>query len=1122
MSEIDVAAAGVFRPLSSTALSSTALTTRVVADAFQLAIRKEDDFHESKVAIEQLEFASFAVGGLAAAARQPTGGQVRASSTVTLPLTDSAGGSRSVQQVVTLFGPGDVRGIDPAQIVRRYPAPGATTAEEVVLAHVEFDRPELPWQFSAAEASGKLRPWVTLIVVEKAQVQWEAAGARLPVLRVPLSELPNLDEAHLWSHAQVPRNEAVPLQVRLSPAWAPVNLSRLLSPRILRQDTDYLAAIVPTTEVGARAGLGLTGGGLGHAWPAGGENPVRLPVYDSWSFRTGPDGDFRSLALKLKGVVAPYAVGRRFIDTSSPGLPLGALAAGSPGARQVLRCALVSPSPPPAGLADLETATWPAAMVADLHTELDRPAAIESGGSSSGGVPNLPIIGPRLYGGFHRDSAVVAGDPGSDWFAQLNLGPIQRIVAGLGTRVVQRDQEPLMQAAWAQIGEVEKANRAIQLAQLAELVAERLHRRLDGLQPGRLLQLAAPLAPRLTLTTGRTLQAEVAGSATPTTTLGGAFRRAIRPGGPMLRRAAITSRLRAGSLVGSEAGLRDFTRVYANPDGVGRLGKMSLDLLDVERAGQALKVQSAQVRPTLDLASRAARGGLATLLTDPGRWRAPVADVTLTGQLAAQWSEILLRVPTNPAIAKVRELRTAPLVAELAISPLTAQSADRAALETRAVKLNNDLLTRLGASRAAGGTDGLDPAAEDVIRRRSAELRSGHAVGGAIARRGGSNVLLPRAGPGRIATRIPGLLAIDPTRLTRIPGRVTASAKVQALRQLSALADRPLSPVLEQATALSVEVLRQDLVTLVDPGGLLAIDKVPRRRPPVIETLATSLAPALTVRAALAGRLQLSGDLATRWKRFDWPRPIMAAPRFDRPMYQALNDYDPDWLLPGLGLLPDQDFVTVLATNSEFMEAFLVGLSDEMGRELLWRNYPTDRRGTCFWRFWDAEEDELRQPIHAFSRTPLASHVSVGGNGGSAARAVIVVKSELVRRFPDLVIQVTRNLAPPGSARPVFESNDARQETARQLFSACLEPDTALVCVDLSIDEIDQEPWWVLIAEHPAATRFDRPADGVVRDDRFLRAALARGASSGAAFAKEQLHRPTRIAFKATDLVVRS
>ena len=49
----------------------------------------------------------------------------------------------------------------------------------------------------------------------------------------------------------------------------------------------------------------------------------------------------------------------------------------------------------------------------------------------------------------------------------------------------------------------------------------------------------------------------------------------------------------------------------------------------------------------------------------------------------------------------------------------------------------------------------------------------------------------------------------------------------------------------------------------------------------------------------------------------------------------------------------------MLSTNDVFTEAFLVGLSDEMGRELLWRSYPTDMRGTYFHRFWDPTADEL-------------------------------------------------------------------------------------------------------------------------------------------------------------------
>ena len=1135
MSQFDDIAASVVRPLSSTATG-----TRVVADAFQLAIASEEQFRESSVAIEKLEFAAWAVGGLAATALDPAAGQVRASSRVELPLTDSAGGSAHPGQSITLFGPGDVRGIDRDQIIRRYPAPGTLTAEETVLAHIEFDRPELPWQFSAARVGDRLRPWLTLIVVEQAAAQWEPATALLPVLRVALDQLPHdLGQAHLWAHAQAPQSGNVPLDIRLSPEYAPVNLSRLLSPRVLKENTHYVAALVPTTDAGVRAGLGTSGGTLDWAWSAASSDPVRLPVYDSWTFRTGPDGDFRSLALRLNGVVAPYEVGRRFIACAEPGKPLASLPEGEPGALQVLRCALFSTTPPPPERVEIEAAAWPPAMVEALRTELDRPALIEGSAPRTDGVPDLPIVGPRLYGGFHRGSATVTGN---DWFAQLNLGPIQRVMAGLGTRVVQRDQEQLMQSAWAQVGEIEKANRAILLAQFAELVASRFHGRLASLQQGRLLQVAAPLATRISLVAGRTLSADVAASATAPAALTGAFRRASRPDGPMLRRASPATRVRVGELAGTESTMRDFTRLYANPDGIGRLEAATIRLLDSDSAAAALGVRAPALGDLLTRAGRTMDGGLATWLTSSTRWRAAQAGFDFGAQLTADWGERLLRTPSatalaaNPAIARVREQRIAPLLAELASLRASGEgtggtggtgttgggrisSALRARIEARAIEVNNELIARLGAvdRRPSDGAAG-------TIRDRNAELRRGNAIGGALGGFGGFSGAGGQAGrriaaaDGRISSRIPGLTAIDTGQLTRITTRTTAANRRAALDKLALLATRPLKPVIEQASTVTVDTLRAAMTTIVDPAGVLAISKVPRRPAVAVNGLVDALAPTRTVRAALKGRLRLSEDFGTRWN-IARPRPIMAAPRFDRPMYEALNDYDRDWLVPGLGLLPADDFVTVLSTNSEFTEAFLVGLSDEMGRELHWRNYPTDRRGTYFHRFWDADEDELGQPIHAFSRTGLGRHLKIGGAGGdSKPRAVIVVKSELVRRFPDLVIQAVKNQAAPGQT-PVFEREGSPQQTARQLFCAFLEPDIALVGVDLGLDEIDRPEWWILIAEHPSATRFERAADGAPGQGQFIGAGAA---GNGAALAAARLHDPTRVAFQATDLVKRS
>ena len=107
---------------------------------------------------------------------------------------------------VRLRGPGDVIGIDPAQVLRHDPEPGATDAEPAYFALVELSprptcrgasprpRPVQPtgcsrgsrWSSSrSASASG-----------------WTTAGPRLPELHVddPSAELPDLDQCWAWAH----------------------------------------------------------------------------------------------------------------------------------------------------------------------------------------------------------------------------------------------------------------------------------------------------------------------------------------------------------------------------------------------------------------------------------------------------------------------------------------------------------------------------------------------------------------------------------------------------------------------------------------------------------------------------------------------------------------------------------------------------------------------------------------------------------------------------------------------------------------------------------------------------------------------------------------------------------
>ena len=69
-------------------------------------------------------------------------------------------------------------------------------------------------------------------------------------------------------------------------------MSRLIAPRQLEKFRDWIACVVPAFRAGAEAGL--TGSPstttLSYAWSAG-AGSVTLPVYDYWTFSTGPDGD---------------------------------------------------------------------------------------------------------------------------------------------------------------------------------------------------------------------------------------------------------------------------------------------------------------------------------------------------------------------------------------------------------------------------------------------------------------------------------------------------------------------------------------------------------------------------------------------------------------------------------------------------------------------------------------------------------------------------------------------------------------------------------------------------------------------------------------------------------------
>jgi hypothetical protein len=250
--------------------------------------------------------------------------------------------------------------------------------------------------------------------------------------------------------------------------------------------------------------------------------------------------------------------------------------------------------------------------------------------------------------------------------------------------------------------------------------------------------------------------------------------------------------------------------------------------------------------------------------------------------------------------------------------------------------------------------------------------------------------------------------------------------------------------------------------------------------PALTATLISALDPRVTIVDGVRHRLQIAPWVT--WGNADPLEPVMAAPEFDAPMYEPLAELGHDWLLPGTGTIP-ADTVTLVRSNQRFVEAYLLGLSHEMARELLFHEYPTDQRGTYFRQFWDVrgavaadgtpiDPQTLRDIalIHRWDATQ-----GLGVNSGRTPPAppdhvVLLVKGELLRRFPNTIVSAVEAVVSAGE-------RTLGAKLKMPIFSGRLDPDLAFFGFDLQPAQARGggtagEGWFFVLAEHPTEPRF--------------------------------------------------
>jgi hypothetical protein len=395
-----------------------------------------------------------------------------------------------------LFGPGDVQRLAAGAITRRFPAPGASDAEETKLALVEFAAADLPWRYTPAAATPQLRPWLVLVV-----------GRRSP------------DEVVLRQDGRVTLGVTAQVAHRLglSSRWAHVHevdgrvIARVVGPMDLQSETEYLACVVPAFDA---SGV--------DAWT--GVKAVTVDCYDRWSFRTGPRGDFPDLAGKLRkadlsAIEAsggkPFGRAELTYVRRGPGHPPRVVLAAAGALR-------LPPGPGPGpGQDPFEEPLDP--TVAAEVTALTRRIVTPDGR----GV----VTAPRYDAPFREADPAPSVDPGG-WVDQTRGDPRVRGAAGLGAWAAIEWQDRISDAAAAKAGDLATADDRVRHVALGVEASRSLWRRRLPPDPVERLTVLAPVLGRMPAETHRTVLDEIVGR-TPQlgrALLSSAARRALRPG----------------------------------------------------------------------------------------------------------------------------------------------------------------------------------------------------------------------------------------------------------------------------------------------------------------------------------------------------------------------------------------------------------------------------------------------------------------------------------------------------------------------------------------------------------------------------------------------------------------
>lgn len=248
----------------------------------------------------------------------------------------------------------------------------------------------------------------------------------------------------------------------------------------------------------------------------------------------------------------------------------------------------------------------------------------------------------------------------------------------------------------------------------------------------------------------------------------------------------------------------------------------------------------------------------------------------------------------------------------------------------------------------------------------------------------------------------------------------------------------------------------------------------------VSESIKAKLHPAFSMQKKLTHSIKVWSREINDFVFLESLRPIMAYPEFSMPVYEHLKNLSQEYILPNIGNIEDNT-ITLLENNQRFIEALMTGLNHEMARELLWREYPTDQRGSYFRKFWDtkdslfSEQEELYDipPLHTWRRD-LGNH-----NTRDKNMLVLLIRGELLQKYPNTIVYAQKAaFDEQGKELPrVLSDTSVLSNFKFPIIRGNLDPNITILGFDLDKVEAkgnhtDNPGWFFVLKERPGQLTF--------------------------------------------------